>query len=154
MTPIQARPEDFALHAQILTLLQRSFAYMDGRIDPPSSLHNLTSEGIAQLCNQIEVWAIAQPPAACVFLTPKPHALYLGKMAVDDAHRGKGLAGQLVTLATERARALGLGMLELESRIELTEVHAAFTRLGFHKTSEQAHPGFDRPTEIVMQKTL
>ena len=33
-------PGDDALSA-ILTLVQQSFAYMDGRIDPPSSMHKL-----------------------------------------------------------------------------------------------------------------
>jgi len=154
MQTVQARPEDAALHAEVLSLLQRCFSYMDGRIDPPSTVHRLTVAGIAQTCAEGEVWSIGRPAVACVFLTPKPHALYLGKLAVDDAHRGTGLAGALVAVAADRARALGLNTLELESRIELTEVHAAFSRLGFHKTAEQAHAGYDRPTEIVMQMVL
>jgi len=154
MQPVQVRPEDHTLHAEILSLLQRCFSYMDGRIDPPSSVHRLTGAGIAKTCAEGEVWSIGRPAAACVFLTPKPHALYLGKLAVDDTHRGEGLASALVAVAAERSRALGLPTLELESRIELTEVHAAFTRLGFHKTAEHAHAGYDRPTEIVMQMAL
>jgi len=37
-----------------------------------------------------------------------PYALYLGKLAVAESHRGQGLARQLVDLAASRARALGL----------------------------------------------
>lgn len=138
----------------VLALLHRSFAYMEGRIDPPSSLHRLTVAGIADNCDRVEVWAIGSPPVACVFLTPKPHALYVGKLAVEHVHRGKGLARRLVDLAVRRAAYHGLGVLELESRIELVEVHAAFAQLGFRKTAENAHDGFDRPTGIVMQKPL
>jgi hypothetical protein len=42
-------------------------------------------------------------------------------------------------------------MLELETRIELTENHAAFARMGFIKTAETSHEGFDRTTSIVMR---
>ncbi len=91
---------------------------------------------------------------ACVFLTNKPGRLYLGKLAVDPACRGKGLARQLIELAAARARERGLKVLELQTRIELVENHATFARLGFHKVAEDAHAGYDRPTGIVMQKTL
>ncbi|WP_424979675.1 GNAT family N-acetyltransferase [Leisingera sp. S232] len=72
-----------------------------------------------------------------MFLTPRPDCLYLGKLTVDDAQRGRGLARLLVKHASARARALGLPVL-LETRIELIENHAAFARLGFCKTEETA----------------
>jgi GNAT superfamily N-acetyltransferase len=81
-------------------------------------------------------------------------ALYLGRLAVAAAHRGSGLARALVAAAEAEARARGLGTLELQIRIELTENHAAFARLGFAKTGETAHDGYDRPTSITMRKAL
>jgi phosphinothricin acetyltransferase len=44
--------------------------------------------------------------------------------------------------------------LELETRIELTENHATFARMGFIKTAETAHPGYERPTSIKMRATV
>ena len=41
------------------------------------------------------------------------------------------IARALVDLAEDRAKASGLGALELETRIELIENHEAFQRLGF-----------------------
>ena len=41
--------------------------------------------------------------------------------------------------------------LELQTRIELTENQATFGRMGFVKTAETAHEGFDRPTSITMR---
>ena len=73
---------------------------------------------------------------------------------MDASKRGTGLARQLVDLAGTRARALGFDILELKTRVELVENHAAFARLGFVKTGEAAHPGYDRPTSIIMQKRL
>ncbi len=77
---------------------------------------------------------IGTPPQACVILTPKPHALYVGKLSVAYAHKRKGHARTLIDLAEARARALGLPLLELEVRVELVENHAAFIAMGFHQT--------------------
>ncbi len=137
----------------VLALIQRAFAGMEGRIDPPSSVHRLTAEGIAAQARTGEIWVVP-PLQACMFLTPKDGRLYLGKLAVEPALQGRGLARQLVALAEERARALGFAILELETRVELTENHAIFARLGFVETGRKAHPGFDRPTSITFAKRV
>ena len=41
----------------LLALIARAFAYMEGRIDPPSSLHRLTPQGLAA---SGEVWVLGQ----------------------------------------------------------------------------------------------
>ncbi len=138
----------------VLELIRRSFAAMEGRIDPPSSMHRLTLAALQVQCRKGEIWVAGTPPAACIFLTPRPDCLYLGKLAVDEAQRGSGLARALVELAATRARALDLPVLRLQTRVELTENHAAFARMGFCKTGETAHPGFDRPTSVTMEKPL
>lgn len=91
---------------------------------------------------------------ACVFLTPRSDCLYLGKLAVDAQWRGQGLARRLVEHAEHRARALGLPALELQTRVDLVENHAAFARMSFVKTGESAHPGYDRPTSITLRRAL
>jgi len=141
---------------KVLKLIQTSFAYMETRIDPPSSMHRLTVGTIAEQSDTGEIWVIEHDnnPIACIFLTPKPHALYLGKLAVLDTYCGQGLARQLVRRAETRALALGFTTLELETRIELAENHRTFEKTGFHKTDETAHDGYTRPTSITMQKEL
>ncbi|WP_138466341.1 N-acetyltransferase [Poseidonocella sp. HB161398] len=138
----------------MLALIRTSFAYMEARIDPPSSMLRLTETALRDSCATAELWVSGDPIEACAVLTPKPDALYIGKLAVAESARGKGLARQLVELAAERARAAGLGWLELQVRIELVENHAAFARMGFAKTGETAHPGYDRPTSITMRRPL
>lgn len=140
--------------ASVLALIRDAFAYMQGRIDPPSSMERLTQDDIRTQARQGEVWLIGQPLQACVFFTRKPDALYIGKLATDAAHRRKGLSRRLIALAENRARAMGLTALELQSRIELLENHAAFTAMGFVKTAETAHPGYDRPTTFTFRKAL
>lgn len=138
----------------LLRLIQRAFAPMDGRIDPPSSMHRLTAEAIAAQARAHEVWAIGTPPVACVFLTPRAGALYIGKLAVAAEQRGNGHARTLIELAEARARALALPVLELETRVELVENHACFRALGFVETGRFAHPGYDHPTSITFRRAV
>ncbi len=138
----------------LLALIRRAFAYMEGVIDPPSSLHRLTPQAIAEQAQTGEVWVIGTPARACVFLTPRPDALYLGKLAVDPPFQGRGFGRTLLDLAATRARAMGLPALELQTRVELTANHAAFRRLGFAQTAATAHPCYDRPTSLTFRLAL
>lgn len=151
--PQRVQPDSGAV-PDILRLVQGAFAYMDSRIDPPSSMHRLTVESIASACRDGEVWVIGDPPVACVFLKKRGTHLYVGKLAVTEVARGRGFARKLLEHAETRAGASGLIGLELETRIELVENHVAFQRLGFVKVGEGAHPGYDRPTYITMQKSF
>ncbi|SMO68051.1 GNAT family N-acetyltransferase [Ruegeria faecimaris] len=152
-TPVRLQPDDPML-PQVLRLIRHSFAFMEGRIDPPSSMHRLTEETLRQQARDHEVWIIGNRPDAVVFLTPKQDCLYLSKLAVDETRRGQGLAQRLVDLASARAVETGIATLELKARVELVENHASFARMGFVKTAETAHPGFTRATSITMQKHL
>jgi ribosomal protein S18 acetylase RimI-like enzyme len=91
---------------------------------------------------------------ACVFLTPQPGALYVGKLAVAASHRGQGLARRLIDLAEARARVLRLPVLELQTRVELVENQAAFRAMGFEEVGRTAHPGYDRPTSITYRRPV
>ena len=135
-------------------LIARAFAGMDGRIDPPSSQHHLSATDIALQATTGEVWVIGVPAVACMFLTPKPQALYLSKLAVDPAVQRMGYAGRLIAVAETRAHDLRLPALEMWTRIELTENHATFRALGFVQTGTSTHAGFDRPTTLIFQKRL
>jgi GNAT superfamily N-acetyltransferase len=152
MTPYRCvDPFDWAA---LLVLIRTEFAYMDGRIDPPSSMLALTPEAVAEQARSGEVWAMGKDPVACVFLTPKPRSLYIGKLAVAANHRRQGLSRLLIGLAATRARLLGLPVLELQTRVELTENHATFRALGFVEIARTAHPGFDRPTSITFRRPV
>lgn len=147
MTPRRATPADLPA---TLALIQSTFAFMEGRIDPPSSMYRLTVDDLAES----EVWVIGTPPLACIVLTPKADALYLGKLAVATSERGKGHARTLIDQAETRARALGLSALELQTRIELTENQRTFEAMGFTELARTAHEGYDRPTSITYRRPL
>ncbi|THD85307.1 GNAT family N-acetyltransferase [Aliigemmobacter aestuarii] len=142
----------------LLGLIRSSFAYMDGRVDPPSSIHRTTEADLSQMADEGEVWVIDAPqvsgPVACMVLTPRPDCLYIGKVAVADAWRGTGLSRRLIDLAVDRARVHGLPALELQVRVELADNHAIYQRLGFVETGRTAHPGFDRPTSVTYRRSV
>ena len=145
---------DTAALAQVLRLIQTSFAYMTGRIDPPSSMHQLTVSALAQMARDSSVLALGDPVAACLVAKPLPHALYLGKIAIASDLRGRGVLRALLGRSEELARSLSLSRLELQVRIELVENQKVFGKCGFVETARNAHPGYDRATEITMQKLL
>ena len=89
-----------------------------------------------------------------MFLTRKEDCLYLGKLAVSQPHRKKGLARCLIKHAETRAEAQGYKELKSQSRVELTENKRFFERLGFVKTAETRHDGYTRTTSITMVKTI
>lgn len=146
----------FDRYEELLALILKSFAYMDGRIDPPSSAHTLSPDSLRRKSKEEIGFVVAdgQDLLGCMFLKPEPDSLYIGKLAIDPVHQGKGLGRRLLAAAEATARDLCLPALRLQTRIELTENHAAFATWGFVETSRYAHPGFTRPTSIEMRKDL
>lgn len=153
LTPYRLGPSDPALQA-VLTLIQSSFAFIEGRIDPPSSMQNLTLGSVSKQAETGEIWGIGHPVQACVFLTRKPGCVYLGKLAVAPNARRQGLARRLIDLAATRAADLRCSFVELQTRIELVENHATVEALGFREVGRTAHPGYDHPTSITYRLTL
>ena len=140
----------------VLTLLREAYAYMDGRIDPPSSLTRMDASALAAFAaaGDLILAHDGGQLVGCAFCTPKNDVLYIGKVATAASHRGRGVARAMMDEAAARARARGLKALELQARVELAEVHAAYAAMGFEKVGETAHPGYDRPTSITMRRPM
>ena len=151
MTPTRATPRDWPA---VLALIRAEFAYMDGVIDPPSSMHRLTLAEIERQAETGEIWVIGAPPVACVFFTTRADALYIGKLAVAEPHRGQGHARALIDMANRRAAELGLPWLELQTRVELAANQATFRHLGFAEVGRTAHAGYDRPTSMTFRRSV
>ncbi len=148
----EARPDWGELHR----FLTRNFAFMTGRIDPPSSLNRLTATGLANKAAEetLILCMKGERIVGCGFAKLVGDGLYLGKLAVDPAHRRRGVLRQMLAQADRFARSEGLSHLELETRIELVENHDTFARLGFREVDRTAHPGFNRPTSLAMQRMV
>lgn len=154
---IEAAPTDFADWEGLLALVRRAFAYMEGRVDPPSSLTRMDA-GAMRAKAAAETLLLAHDGAGrlvgCLFADDRDGALYVGKLAVEPARQGERIGARLMAAAEALARARRLPALELETRVELTGNHAAFARMGFAKIAEKAHAGYDRPTSFTFRKTL
>jgi N-acetylglutamate synthase-like GNAT family acetyltransferase len=145
--------DDFADWETVRALVLDAFAFMEGRIDPPSSALRMTAASMAAdaAAGALLLAEIDGAVVGCVFIRRKKDALYIAKLAVRRDWQKRGIGRALVAAARDEARAQGLAVLELQTRIELHENHAAFARMGFAKIAETAHPGFARPTSITMR---
>jgi len=147
---------DFECWDDVLKLILRAFAYMDGIIDPPSSAHLLTAERLKDRARQ-ETGFLALEAGrivGCIFVLERADDFYVGKLAVEPSLQGQGVGRRLMLAAEHVALSRGKCAIELQTRIELSENHAAFSRLGFRETGRTAHTGYDRPTSITMRKVL
>lgn len=149
---VQNVRSDDPIVSEVDALLRRSFAYMDDRIDPPSSLHRLTLADIEAVADRDGLVCAFDDGelVGCVFFKTEQDSLYIGKLAVEPSNQGQGIGRRLLIEAEKRAIAKKLSSLRLETRIELTENHRTFEKFGFVKTAENAHAGYDRPTSITM----
>ena len=89
MTPRRLLPADPAL-PQVLPLIRTAFAELEGIIDPPSSMHLMTEADVLRLATEGEVWALGDPLAAVIILTPEETGLYAGRLAVAPDHERGG----------------------------------------------------------------
>lgn len=154
MIAIARNPPKFSDWPGLLTLILDAFAPMHGRIDPPSSALALTPEALADKAGR-EWLFLAREDAAlagCAFAVPQGEWLYLGKLAVAPALQGQGIGRRLISAIEAAGRKAGHKGIELQTRVELTENHTAFARMGFTEAARTAHPGFARPTSVTMRK--
>lgn len=153
---LEIGPPHFSNWPALHQLLVDSFAYMEGRIDPPSSLNRMSPETLREKSAEetlIIVW-LDDVVMACGFLKETADAIYLGKLAVREDVRGRGILRKIMAAAEDIAKARSKQALELQTRVELTENHRTFAALGFVQTGTTAHAGYDRPTSITMRKAL
>jgi len=149
-------PAAFGDWKLLMKLLHAAFAYQADRIDPPSSLHSFDAVSIAEKAKDERLFLAFDDGelVGCIFARLKPGSLYVGKFAVWPQRQGRGIGRRLMQAAEDFARKSGLAELELETRIELTENHETFAALGFVKTAEGAHVGYDHTTYVTMRKPL
>ena len=153
---VEFATDDFSDWVALRRLLQYAFAYMDSRIDPPSSLHLLSTDGLRDKSTR-ESLIIATESGelvGCAFADIRENCIYVGKVAVSEHVRGRGVARQLLAAVESLAKNRNIRVLELQTRIELTENHRTFEALGFRTVAQTSHPGYTRATSITMQKDI
>lgn len=150
------RPLVAADAAQVALLVRRAFSHQSVATDPPPSALRETAENVAAILDAGGGAGIEADGAivAAVLWQPKPPGLYVGRLAVDPAHRRRGHARALVAAAEAAARAGGHQVLWLSTRLTLLDNRKLFASCGFVETALHAHPGYAAPTFVDMQKRL
>lgn len=153
---IELNPTGFDDWNGLLALLNKAFSFMEGRIDPPSSVLQMTAQGLHHKAGVEDFFLIQHndQPIACLFGQPKGDYYHIGKLAVDHCARGEGLARGLLDAAMREAARRGLSGVELQTRTELRENHRAFRAMGFRLAAASAHDGYDRATSLTFRRPL
>ena len=155
-TPIlrAARPADAAALARTIAA---AFEQYRGKLVPESGAFGETAGSIAAELATDTGGIVAEQDGAvvgCVMTRLYEGDLYLGRLSVLPAARGKGLAARLVRAVEDEARSRGLPGVRLGVRIPLTDNLRLFESLGYREISREAHPGFKHYTSINMRKPL
>lgn len=151
LTP--ATSADAALVRQIML---DAFEEFRGTLEPPSSALDETLEDTRRAIDAggaVIAWLGDTAVGSARYL-PRPDYLYVGRLAVLPAHRGRGVAAALMTAMAEQARALNLPEVRVEVRLSLPGNVAFFRRLGFQTVSEQPHPRGPAYWTIILGKPV
>ena len=147
---------DVNLLPRVREILSAAFAQHDGRIDPPSGAHN---ETVASLAAKLETEHLLVAESergieGCIWCRRDGDDVYIGRLAVDPALQGQGIARELLEASIAWATDRGAKTMSLGVRVELTENVAFFKRHGFRITRADSHPGYSRPTNYHMERSL
>src|SRR5215212_10641911 len=114
---IERATSDFCDWDGVRRLIQDAFAYMDGRIDPPSSALRLTQEVMTADASKGALLLAKDEGAlvGCVFAYPKGDALYVANLAVQPAMQRSGIGSLLLEVVRAEAGRRGLPYLELQT---------------------------------------
>jgi ribosomal protein S18 acetylase RimI-like enzyme len=140
----------------VAAVIRAAFEEYRGRLDPPSGALAETAETVrAKMQTARAVLAlISEAPVGCAFLRSEEGRLYLFRLAVLPGHRGRGLGRALLAHAEERARALGLPRVRLGVRAVLDRQIAFYEGLGYCRVGAEAHPGYARPTYLLLERPV
>ena len=156
MDPFEPRRLTASDPTAAAAVIRIAFAEQGAVTDPPSSALGETAEIVADKLGSGGGAGLEHEGAliGVVLWTPEDSALYLGRLAVAPAWRGRGLAGRLIDAAEAEARRRGFEVLRLHARLELPMNRRLFARRGFVEVGVRAHPGYIRPTFAVMEKAM
>lgn len=137
-------------------VIREAFAALSADIDPLPSALNETAESVASQLSE-DGGAVAEAGArliGAVIWRREGSSLYVSRLAVPPAWRGRGIARALLAAAEAEARRRNLPQLHLGTRLALEDNRKLFRGEGFVETTRHAHEGFLTPTWVRMEKRI
>jgi GNAT superfamily N-acetyltransferase len=150
------RPLTVAEAAAVAALVRAAFAAQPVAVDPPPSALRETADGVAIALaagGGAGAWT-ADGLVGAVLWRDEADAVYLHRLSVAPAWRGRGIGRALIGAVEAAARARGVARLWLSTRLALTGNRRLFAACGFVETERHAHPGYAAPTFVDMVRRL
>jgi ribosomal protein S18 acetylase RimI-like enzyme len=140
----------------VAALIRLAFATQQAAVDPPPSAMRETAATVAAhlAVGGGAVASAAERIVGSVMWEPKDGGLYLERLAVDPAWRGRGIARALVAAIEAAARLAGETRVHLGTRLVLSRNRLLFASCGFVEVALHAHHGYAAPTWVEMEKRL
>lgn len=134
-------------------LTQAAFAGYEA-LDPPSGASRETVEAVRrdlETAGGALAWLDSRPVGCLRFVVAADH-LHVRRVAVTPELQDKGIGRALMAWAEAEAESRGLPHVTVGVRLSVRGNLAFYRRLGYQVVAEHAHPGYDRPTWVSMQK--
>jgi ribosomal protein S18 acetylase RimI-like enzyme len=137
-------------------LIRSAFAAQSRRTTPPSSALLETGQSIAAKIAEGGGFGAFEGGAliAVALWSMNGDALHVARVSVAPEARRRGFVRALIGACETEARRGGARRMTLKTRLELPENERLFERCGFARREVEAHPGFETPTTVVMEKVL
>lgn len=134
-------------------LTQAAFAGYEA-LDPPSGASRETVEAVRrdlEAAGGALAWLDSRPVGCLRFVVAADH-LHVRRVAVTPELQGTGIGRALMAWAEAQAENRGLPRVTVGVRLSVPGNLAFYRRLGYEVVAEHAHPGYERPTWVSMQK--
>jgi GNAT superfamily N-acetyltransferase len=150
------RPLTAADAGEAAELIRAAFGAQSRPTRPPSSALCETAEGIASKIAEGGAFGVFEAGAliAAALWSLSGEALHVARVSVAPQARGRGIARSLIAACQAEASRRGVRRMTLKTRLELPENERLFERFGFARRKLEAHPGFETPTTVLMEKVL
>jgi ribosomal protein S18 acetylase RimI-like enzyme len=137
-------------------VIHGAFAQYRGVLEPPSGALALDAAEVRRLMELggILICESAGEIAACVFHRTHPDHVYLGRLAVLPAFRGRGMGGRLVGAVEALAVEAERDRVRLGVRLALPQNREFFERLGYRQVGLDSHTGSTVPTFAWFEKPV
>jgi GNAT superfamily N-acetyltransferase len=150
------RPLTTADADEATEVIRTAFAAQSRPTTPPSSALLETGEAIAAKITAGGGFGVFEAGAliAAALWRIDGDTLHVARVSVAPRRRGRGIARSLIAACESEARGRCVRRMTLKTRLELPENERLFELCGFARREVEAHPGFEAPTTVVMEKVL